>query len=320
MIFWDFWDFGDFCGYFEFLDLFRIFLSEQPLGALVGLGSFGPMPRRFGEPMEPRLQVWWPPQVWTFSALWPDVDACKLGRQRNRLCRWFRRIIIFTLDRLGWKPSVGRILLAARRLDATWPPKLGANIVIWTTSHTSSVKVLPSSISWFHFSIVPDTVVWRSQSAPWSRVVTCSNLLDHVEDGFIFVEPDVVVGDGDVLECDLFGVLEEGVGSPHLPQPGRGQQSVVGRQIIGKSEPIILPHLREENVGCVRLSCREKRISTSISDCIRCQRCEYFRLLRMTAPAGRKETPSMPPGPYNPKATMINQEHDLARDWWSSLR
>ena len=84
-------------------------------------------------------------QVWTFSAPWPDVDACKLGRQRNRLCRWFRRIMIFTLDRLGWKPSVGRNLLPARRLDATWPPKLGANIVIWTTL---SVKVLPFSISW----------------------------------------------------------------------------------------------------------------------------------------------------------------------------
>jgi hypothetical protein len=37
--------------------------------ALVGLRSFGRMPRRFGEPIEPRLQVWGPPQVLTFSAL-----------------------------------------------------------------------------------------------------------------------------------------------------------------------------------------------------------------------------------------------------------
>ena len=125
-----------------------------------------------------------------------------------------------------------------------------------------------------------------------------------------------MVGDGDVLECDLFGVLEERVGSPHLTQPGRGQQSVVGRQIIGKSQPIILPHLREENVGRVRLLCTEKKEDISI----------HFRFDPLSEMwifstfagdrSGRKkrEPPDGPHGPYNPQATMINQEHDLARD------
>jgi hypothetical protein len=45
------------------------------------------------------------------------------------------------------------------------------------------------------------------------------DLLDHVEDGFVLVEPDVVVGHGHLLEGDLFGVFEERVGPPHELKP-----------------------------------------------------------------------------------------------------
>ena len=45
------------------------------------------------------------------------------------------------------------------------------------------------------------------------------HLLDHIKNGFVFVEPDIMVGDGHGLECDTLGILEEGVRSPDLCQP-----------------------------------------------------------------------------------------------------
>ena len=62
-----------------------------------------------------------------------------------------------------------------------------------------------------------------------------------------------MVGDGDVLEGDFLCVLEERVRPPHGVEPGGGQQSVVGRQVVREPQPVILPRLREENVGRVRL-------------------------------------------------------------------
>jgi hypothetical protein len=42
------------------------------------------------------------------------------------------------------------------------------------------------------------------------------DLLDHVHDLLVLVEPKVMVGDGHPLEGDLLGVLEEGVRSPDV--------------------------------------------------------------------------------------------------------
>jgi len=49
------------------------------------------------------------------------------------------------------------------------------------------------------------------------------NLLDHVEDALVLVEPNVMIGNGNVLKSDFFSVLEKGIGSPHLLQPRGGQ-------------------------------------------------------------------------------------------------
>ena len=57
----------------------------------------------------------------------------------------------------------------------------------------------------------------------------------------------------DVLEGDLFGVLKERIRTPHGLEPRGGQETVVGRQIVRKTQPVILPFLREENVRSVRL-------------------------------------------------------------------
>ena len=45
-----------------------------------------------------------------------------------------------------------------------------------------------------------------------------NHLLDHVENPFTLVQPDIVVGYGHGLERDLFGVLEVGIGPPDVLQ------------------------------------------------------------------------------------------------------
>jgi len=59
-----------------------------------------------------------------------------------------------------------------------------------------------------------------------------TNVLDHVENPFIVKEPDVVVGNGDVLKGDFFGVFEKSIRSPHFLQPGCRQQSITGRHVL----------------------------------------------------------------------------------------
>lgn len=89
------------------------------------------------------------------------------------------------------------------------------------------------------------------------------NSLDHVEDAFILVEPNVVVGNGDILKGDLFGVLEKGIGPPHGIEPGGGQQPVVGCQVVREPQSIILPRLREEDVGRKRLDDEHHHTTTT---------------------------------------------------------
>ena len=67
-----------------------------------------------------------------------------------------------------------------------------------------------------------------------------------------------MIGDGDVLKGDLLGVLEERIRPPHGVEPRRGQQAVLGRQVVGETKSVVLPRLREENVGRVRL-CLDNR-------------------------------------------------------------
>ncbi len=53
-----------------------------------------------------------------------------------------------------------------------------------------------------------------------------NHLLDDVEDSFVGVDPQVVVGYGHGLKRDLFGVLEIRVGPPDALQPVHVEQPV----------------------------------------------------------------------------------------------
>jgi hypothetical protein len=79
------------------------------------------------------------------------------------------------------------------------------------------------------------------------------DLLDHVEDGFVLVEPDVVVGHCHLLEGDLFGIFEERVGPPHELEPTDRQQPVLGSHVVWQPQPIVFPALSKENVSGKRL-------------------------------------------------------------------
>ena len=57
-------------------------------------------------------------------------------------------------------------------------------------------------------------------------------LLDHVENAIIVVEPDIVVGDGHLLEGDLLGVLEVRVWVPDFLEPVDRKKPVVAGLVL----------------------------------------------------------------------------------------
>lgn len=61
-----------------------------------------------------------------------------------------------------------------------------------------------------------------------------------------------MIGDGHGLEGDGLGVLEERVGPPHVLEPVDLEQAVLGGHVLGQPQPVVLPRLREEDVGRVR--------------------------------------------------------------------
>ncbi|GIY03701.1 uncharacterized protein CDAR_526941 [Caerostris darwini] len=80
-----------------------------------------------------------------------------------------------------------------------------------------------------------------------------ASLLDHVENGFVAVQPDVMVGYRHFLESDPLGVLEERIGSPHLLEPANGKQAVLRSHVLWQLQPVILPALRHKDVGHICL-------------------------------------------------------------------
>ena len=78
-------------------------------------------------------------------------------------------------------------------------------------------------------------------------------LLDHVEDCFVLVEPQVVVLDGHGLEGDFFGVFEVGVRPPDEVEPFDREQPILSGHVGGQDQPMVLPCLSKEHVRGVRL-------------------------------------------------------------------
>ncbi len=80
------------------------------------------------------------------------------------------------------------------------------------------------------------------------------NSLAHVEEGAVVKHPQVVVGDGDLVEGDLLGVLEEDVGAPERVEPVDVEYPVVCVRCLVEPQAAVPPALGQEYVGCVRLS------------------------------------------------------------------
>lgn len=70
------------------------------------------------------------------------------------------------------------------------------------------------------------------------------------------VEPEVVVGDGHLVEGDPLGVLEETVGSPDVVEPLHVQDAVLLRHVLRQPQAVVPPALRQEDVRHVRLNTR----------------------------------------------------------------
>ena len=64
---------------------------------------------------------------------------------------------------------------------------------------------------------------------------------------------------GHGLEGNVFGILEEGVGTPDFGQPLDWKQPVLGSHVFRQSKPRVLPTLGKEDITCVSLKLRGKR-------------------------------------------------------------
>ena len=78
-------------------------------------------------------------------------------------------------------------------------------------------------------------------------------LLRHIQQRLIVVEPQVVVGDAHLVECDFLGVLEEAIRPPDVVQPVDIENSVILAHVLRQSEPGVSPALCQEDVGDVSL-------------------------------------------------------------------
>lgn len=77
--------------------------------------------------------------------------------------------------------------------------------------------------------------------------------LHHVQDGFVLIQPHVVIWNCHCLECHRFCVLEERIGSPHIFKPFNLKQTIFWRHIFRKSQTMIFPCLCKENISGVGL-------------------------------------------------------------------
>lgn len=64
------------------------------------------------------------------------------------------------------------------------------------------------------------------------NVVQEMGLLDHVKNGFVLPQPNVMVRDCHGLKRDVFRVLEKGVWPPDVVQPFDGKQPVFGCHVV----------------------------------------------------------------------------------------
>ena len=78
-------------------------------------------------------------------------------------------------------------------------------------------------------------------------------LLDHIENGRILVQPDVMVWNGHSLKSNGLCVFEKGIWSPNFLQPGHGQQPVLSRHVLWEAQSRVFPALGKEDIRSIRL-------------------------------------------------------------------
>jgi hypothetical protein len=83
------------------------------------------------------------------------------------------------------------------------------------------------------------------------------------------IKPEVVVGDAHFVKCDLFGVLEEAVGSPDVMQPLDVQNAVLLLHVLRQAQPGVTPSLCQENIRDVSLpqKCEYQNLAMRESAC-----------------------------------------------------
>jgi hypothetical protein len=74
------------------------------------------------------------------------------------------------------------------------------------------------------------------------------HLLDHVQDAFVLVQPKIMIGNGHLLKSHLFRVLEERVRTPHVIEPGQGQQSEAEQKVKKVKNSVLVKFAENDRI------------------------------------------------------------------------
>ena len=79
------------------------------------------------------------------------------------------------------------------------------------------------------------------------------DLLGHVDEGLVVVEPKVVVGHAHLVEGDFLGVFEETIRTPEILEPADVEIAVLFGHVLRQSKSMVPPTLGQEDVGHISL-------------------------------------------------------------------
>jgi len=83
----------------------------------------------------------------------------------------------------------------------------------------------------------------------------------HIEQRFVVVQPEIVIGNAHLMEGDLFGVLKEAIGPPNAVQPVDIQYAILLTHVLRQPQARITPALCKEDVRHIGLKEHDKPIS-----------------------------------------------------------
>ena len=171
------------------------------------------------------------------------LGFCRLTKfdwwQKEELSRWEKRYASSGSIEAWW-------FLHLHRADVSSVANQPTSFVLWAIDY---------QVRFFHSNWICLRVseMVRCSLINWWWCNVSLDLLGHVDEGLVVVEPKVVVGHAHLVKGDLFGIFEKDVGAPDILQPADVEDSVLLGHVLRQSESMVPPTLGQEDVGHISL-------------------------------------------------------------------